>query len=86
MGGIRFEYAVRLRFFAKSGTTVPETPETLGDGRGFLLLHGTIGALVIYRVERIPLIWYVPVDAAEISVLIRVLSWAFAKEDKPQRA
>ena len=53
---------------------------------GFLLLHGTIGALVIYRVERIPLIWYVPVDAAEISVLIRVLSWAFANEDKPQRA
>ena len=53
---------------------------------GFLLLHGTIGALVISRVERIPLIWYVPVDAAEISVLIRVLSWAFAKEDKPQSA
>ena len=52
---------------------------------GFLLLHGTIGALVISRVERIPLIWYVPLDAAEISVLIHVLFWAFA-EDKPQKA
>ena len=33
---------------------------------GLVLLHGIIGWLVISRVERIPLIWYVPVDMAEI--------------------
>ncbi len=52
---------------------------------GLLILHGTIGALIISRVERIPLIWYVPLDAAEISVLIQVLSCALA-EDRPQKA
>jgi hypothetical protein len=43
------------------------------------LLHGTIGALAISRFERIPLIWYVPVDAAEIAFLIQAINWAFAK-------
>jgi hypothetical protein len=43
------------------------------------LLHGTIGALVISRFERIPLIWYVPVDAAEIALFILAINWAFAK-------
>jgi hypothetical protein len=43
------------------------------------LLHGTIGALVISRFERIPLIWYVPVDAAEIAFFIQAINWAFAK-------
>ena len=43
------------------------------------LLHGTIGALVISRFERIPLIWYVPVDAAEIAFLTQAIIWAFAK-------
>ena len=43
------------------------------------LLHGTIGALVISRFERIPLIWYVPVDAAEIAFFIKAINWAFAK-------
>jgi heme A synthase len=52
---------------------------------GLLLLHGSLGAVVILRVERIPLIWYVPIDAAEIAVLIRLLLWTFA-EDKPQKA
>jgi hypothetical protein len=38
---------------------------------GLILLHGIIGWLVISRVERIPLIWYAPVDMAEIwAVLI----------------
>jgi hypothetical protein len=38
---------------------------------GLFLLHGIIGWLVISRVERIPLIWYAPVDVAEIwAVLI----------------
>ena len=43
------------------------------------LLHGTLGALVISRFERIPLIWYVPVDAAEIAFFIQAIDWAFAK-------
>jgi hypothetical protein len=43
------------------------------------LLHGTVGALVISRFERIPLIWYVPVDAAEIAFFIQSIYWAFAK-------
>jgi uncharacterized membrane protein len=51
---------------------------------GLLLLHGTIWSVVISQVEHIPLIWYVPLDAAEISVLIQLLSWALA-ENKPQR-
>jgi len=33
---------------------------------GLVLLHGMIGWAVISRVERIPLVWYVPVDIAEI--------------------
>jgi len=33
---------------------------------GFVLPHGIIGWAVISRVERIPLVWYVPVDIAEI--------------------
>jgi hypothetical protein len=37
---------------------------------GLILLHGIIGWLVISRVERIPLIWYVPVDIAEIWVVL----------------
>ncbi|MGH9499380.1 MAG: hypothetical protein ACRD3L_09585 [Terriglobales bacterium] len=38
---------------------------------GLILLHGVIGWLVISRVERIPFIWYAPVDTAEIwAVLI----------------
>jgi len=38
---------------------------------GLFLLHGIIGWLVISRFERIPLIWYAPVDMAEIwAVLI----------------
>lgn len=38
---------------------------------GVILLHGIIGWFVISRAERIPLIWYVPVDMAEIwAVLI----------------
>jgi hypothetical protein len=38
---------------------------------GLILLHGIIGCFVISRVERIPLIWYAPVDMAEIwAVLI----------------
>lgn len=36
-----------------------------------LLLHGAIGALVISRVGRIPLIFYLPVDIAELGILIR---------------
>jgi len=43
------------------------------------LLHGIMGALVISRLERIPLIWYVPVDAAEIAFFIQAINWAFAK-------
>jgi|HubBroStandDraft_4_1064222.scaffolds.fasta_scaffold34875_1 hypothetical protein len=49
------------------------------------LLHGTIGALVISRFERIPLIWYVPVDAAEIAFFIQAIDWAFAKGE-PHKA
>lgn len=52
---------------------------------GLLVLHGTIGALVISRVERLPLIWYVPLDAAEISVLIQLLSWTLV-DDKARKA
>jgi hypothetical protein len=33
---------------------------------GLVLLHGIIGWAVISRIERIPLVWYVPVDMAEI--------------------
>jgi hypothetical protein len=33
---------------------------------GLVLLHGIIGWTVISRVERIPLIWWVPVDLSEI--------------------
>lgn len=33
---------------------------------GLVLLHGIIGWAVISRVERIPLVWYIPVDMAEI--------------------
>lgn len=51
----------------------------------FLLIHGTIGGLVVSRFERIPLIWYVPVDAAEITFFIQAMAWAFA-EDQPRKA
>lgn len=33
---------------------------------GLILLHAIVGWLVISRVERIPLIWYAPLDMAEI--------------------
>ena len=33
---------------------------------GLVLLHGIIGWAVISSVERIPLLWYVPVDMGEI--------------------
>jgi hypothetical protein len=49
------------------------------------LLHGTIGALVISRFERIPLIWYVPVDAAEIAFFTQAIIWVFAR-GKPHKA
>jgi|SRR6185312_13171853 cation transport ATPase len=51
-----------------------------------LLLHGTIGALVISRLERIPLIWYVPVDAAEIAFLTQAIIRAFAKARRTKRS
>ena len=51
----------------------------------FLLIHGTIVGLVVSRFERIPLIWYVPVDAAEIAFFIVAMAWAFA-EDEPRKA
>jgi len=34
---------------------------------------------VISRFERIPLIWYVPVDAAEIAFFIQAINWVCAK-------
>ncbi len=60
-------------------------PKLWGVAGGLLLLHGTIGALVISRVERIPLMLYVPLDASEVSVLIQLLSWALV-DDKTQKA
>lgn len=40
---------------------------------GLLLLHGIIGWFVISRFEQVPLLWYVPVDLAEIwAVLVAV--------------
>ena len=33
---------------------------------GLVLLHAIIGWAIISRIERIPLVWYVPVDLAEI--------------------
>ena len=49
------------------------------------LLHVTIGALVVSRFHRIPFIWYVPVDAAEIAFLTQAIIWAFARR-KPHKA
>jgi hypothetical protein len=46
-----------------------------------LLLHGITGALVVSRFERIPLIWYLPADAAEIALFIKLIVWAFAKDE-----
>jgi hypothetical protein len=43
------------------------------------LLHGIIGALAVSQIERIPLIWYVPLDVVEITVITRVITWAFAR-------
>ncbi len=59
-------------------------PKLWGMAGGLLLLHGTIGAAVISRVERIPLICYVPLDAGEVSVLIQLLSWALV-DDRTQK-
>jgi hypothetical protein len=40
---------------------------------GLVLLHGFIGWLVVSRVERIPLLWYAPVDMTEIwTILVAV--------------
>jgi hypothetical protein len=50
------------------------------------LLHGTIGALVISRFERIPLIWYVPVDAAEIALFILAINWHSQKARRTKRS
>lgn len=38
---------------------------------GFILLHGIIGSLVVSRMKRVPITWYVPIDMGEIwAVLI----------------
>jgi hypothetical protein len=60
-------------------------PKLWALAAAFLLIHGTIGGLVVSRFERIPLIWYVPVDAAEIAFFIQAMAWAFA-EDEPRKA
>jgi hypothetical protein len=43
---------------------------------GLALLHGIIGWIVISRVERVPLVWYVPVDMYEIWVALIAIQWA----------
>jgi len=43
---------------------------------GLVLLHGIVGWLVISRIEPIPLIWYVPVDMAEIWAAVTVTQLA----------
>jgi hypothetical protein len=43
---------------------------------GLVLLHGIIGWVVISRVGRIPLVWYVPVDVAEIWAVLVLIQMA----------
>jgi hypothetical protein len=56
---------------------------------GLGLLHGIIGWEVISRVERIPLLWYVPVDMAEIWAALVAIQLAcravLPTADKPSR-
>lgn len=41
-----------------------------------ILLHGILGWVAISRVERVPLVWYVPVDMGELWVALTAIQWA----------
>jgi hypothetical protein len=53
---------------------------------GLVLLHAFIGWAVISRVERIPLVWYVPVDMGEIWAALNIIQWAFTDDELNQCA
>jgi hypothetical protein len=43
---------------------------------GLVLMHGMIGWAAFSRVERVPLVWYIPADIAEIWVALIAIQWA----------
>ena len=59
-------------------------PRLWGVSAVLVLLHVTIGAVMLSRVERIPLIWYAPFDLAEIQGVLLVFSWTFAENELQQ--
>jgi hypothetical protein len=51
-----------------------------------LLAHALLGSLVLRQLERVPLIWYVPLVMVEVSVVLRAVEWSFAATELEQCA